>query len=110
MGGDDITRDPWRRRRRGYWAAGIVFAVLAVGQAALAHGSWIIAAMGVIGLVSIAVGMRRSAREWAQPPTQTAAAPAPPGGGARIVVERDAEGYADRMRAYRVFVDGHEVG
>jgi hypothetical protein len=102
--------DPWRRRRIAIMAVAASVAVVIVGWAALGDGPWPLAVVSVIGAALFGHGLRLGAREW------RAGMSAEPGvrpsdhAGARIVVERPASRYPDRLRGYRVIVDGQMVG
>ena len=90
---------------RVYAGAAVLTAALATMSLATG-GPVVLAAVALAASVGVLVTVRRSARELRQP----AASPASPSTGqARLVIERKGGVYTDRLRAYRVLVDGQHV-
>jgi hypothetical protein len=90
---------------RAYAGAAVLTAALAAASLATG-GPVLLAAVALAASVGVLVTLRRSARELREP----AASPERPSSGqARLVVERKGGTYADRLRAYRVLVDGQHV-
>jgi hypothetical protein len=84
-------------------------AVATIGWATFGDGPWLVAALAVLGALGFGHGLLRGAREW---DVGMSGGPVSSGiqGGTWVVVERPAKGYTDRLRGYRVMVDGRAVG
>jgi hypothetical protein len=101
--------DPWRRRRAAIMLVSAGIALVVVGWATFGQGSWLIAALAVAGALGFGHALRRRAREFRAGTSGDPDAGSGVEVGTRVVVERPASGYADRLRGYRVMVDGRSV-